>query len=47
MTKNPKTCALKAASILRDKKGEDILIMDISSVAVFSEYLRLFYPLKY
>lgn len=38
MTKNPKTCALKAASILRDKKGEDILIMDISSVAVFSDY---------
>lgn len=38
MTKDPRACALKAATILEDKKGQDILILDISSVAVFSDY---------
>ncbi|HHY41855.1 MAG TPA: ribosome silencing factor [Thermoanaerobacterales bacterium] len=38
MTKDPKTCALRAASILEDKKGQDVLVLDISSVAVFSDY---------
>lgn len=37
-TKDPKTCALKAVDILKDKKGQDILALDISSVAVFSDY---------
>jgi ribosome-associated protein len=38
MIKDPKTCALKAANILKDKKGQDILVLDISSIAVFSDY---------
>jgi ribosome-associated protein len=38
MIKDPKTCALKAANILKDKKGQDILALDISSIAVFSDY---------
>lgn len=35
---DPKTCAIEAAGILKDKKGQDILVLDISSVAVFSDY---------
>jgi|LSQX01.2.fsa_nt_gb ribosome-associated protein len=38
MIRDPKTCALKAAGILEDKKGQDILVLDISSIAVFSDY---------
>ena len=37
-TKAPKTYALKAVDILKDKKGQDILALDISSVAIFSDY---------
>lgn len=35
---DPKTCAIEAAGILKDKKGQDILVLDISSIAVFSDY---------
>ncbi|NLZ53895.1 MAG: ribosome silencing factor [Thermoanaerobacteraceae bacterium] len=35
---DPKDCALKAASILEDKKGQDVLVLDIRSIAVFSDY---------
>ena len=31
MTKDPRECALKAASILEDKKGQDVLVLDIRS----------------
>jgi len=38
MTKDPRDCALKAANILEDKKGQDVVVMDIRSVAVFADY---------
>jgi len=38
MTKDPRDCALKAASILEDKKGQDVVVLDIRSVAIFSDY---------
>jgi len=38
MTKDPRDCALKAARILEDKKGQDILVLDIRSLAVFADY---------
>ncbi len=38
MIKDPKNCALLAADILEDKKGQDISVLDISNVAVFADY---------
>ena len=38
MIKDTKTCALMAANILEEKKGQDVLILDITSAAVFADY---------
>ena len=38
MTKDPRECALKAASILEDKKCQDVLVLDIRSIAIFADY---------
>jgi len=38
MLKDPKACAELAAEILSDKKGEDILVLDISEVSVLADY---------
>lgn len=38
MIKDPKTCALTAADILEDKKGQDVLVLEISHMTVFADY---------
>jgi len=38
MITDPRDCALKAATILEDKKGQNVLVLDIRSIAVFSDY---------
>ncbi|ADL07537.1 ribosome silencing factor [Thermosediminibacter oceani] len=38
MIKNPKDVALLTAKILSDKKAEDIVVLDISSISVIADY---------
>lgn len=38
MKKDPRECAILAAKILEDKKGQDIIILDISKISVMADY---------
>lgn len=38
MSKDPKKCAVLAVNILEDKKGQDILALDISPVSIVADY---------
>lgn len=38
MLKDPKNCAILAADTLGDKKGQDLVVLDISHVAIFTDY---------
>ncbi|TYP57583.1 ribosome silencing factor [Thermosediminibacter litoriperuensis] len=38
MIKNPRNVALIAAKILSDKKAEDLVVLDISSISIFADY---------
>ncbi|MCG0275549.1 MAG: ribosome silencing factor [Thermosediminibacteraceae bacterium] len=38
MAKSPKEMALLAAKILSDKKAEDVVILDISSISILADY---------
>lgn len=38
MPKDPKRCAVLAANILEDKKGQDILVLDIGQISVVADY---------
>ena len=38
MTKDPRKCADIAAKTLEDKKGQDIVVLDISNISIISDY---------
>lgn len=38
MTKDPKACALLAANTLLDKKGQEVLALDISGITTLADY---------
>lgn len=38
MARDPKDCALLAAKILEDKKGQDVVILDISRISILADY---------
>lgn len=38
MSKDPKKCAVLAANILDDKKGQDILLLDIREISIVADY---------
>lgn len=38
MTKDPKACALLAAKTLLDKKGQEVIALDISEITTLADY---------
>jgi ribosome-associated protein len=38
MTKDPKVCAILAARALEDKKGQDVVVLDITKISIVSDY---------
>jgi len=38
MVKDPKDCAMIAAKTLEDKKGQDIVILDIRQISILADY---------
>ncbi|MCR4431442.1 MAG: ribosome silencing factor [Tepidanaerobacteraceae bacterium] len=38
MAKEPKDCAIIAAKVLEDKKGQDVVILDISGISLLADY---------
>lgn len=38
MAKDPKDCAIIAANVLEDKKGQDVVILDISGISILADY---------
>ncbi|MDI3480464.1 MAG: ribosome-associated protein [Tepidanaerobacteraceae bacterium] len=38
MAKDPKECAVIAAKVLEDKKGQDVVILDIRGISILADY---------